>query len=484
VNAPDKPPPPPPPHNIELEQALLGAVFVNNEAFYRVSDFLESGHFYEPIHAKIFEISAALIRAGKVAVPTTVKTFLPSDVTAAGLTINQYLARLAAEATTVINAYDYGRSIYDLAARRALIAIGEDLVAAAHEPTTDEAPRVLAAGAIERLDDIVTTGAERHVARVSIGEAATEAVNQMAEAMQDPDAIRGVPTGLRDLDRRTGGLQAGELVILAGRPGMGKSALATAFALHAAKAGHAVQFFSLEMTAPDIARRAITDLCYDPLARIAYANMPTGRVTDAEADRIVDAARSLFTVPIEIEQQPGLSVSEITARARKHQRALARKGKSLGLVIIDHMHICKPSERYRGQRVGEITEISGGLKELAKALGVPVLALAQLSRQVEGRAEKRPQLSDLRESGAIEQDADVIFFAFREEYYLKTPCTDPVEESDRQARLDKVHNRLEISIAKNRNGPVSTEIFFCDIAANATRDLALQEDLAEKWWNA
>jgi replicative DNA helicase len=403
------------PHNIELEQALLGAIFVNDEAFHRVADFLEPGHFFEPIHSRIFEVCRDLLAAGKTATPITVNSFLPGDFRIAGMTVSQYLARLAAEATTVINAADYGQEIRALAARRDIIQIGEDLIDASYQMSADAAPRAVATGGIERLDEIVAIGARDHSNRVEIGKAADETMDRLADMLQNPHSRTGVRFGLCDVDRMTSCLQSGHLVVMAARPGMGKSGLAISCSLRAAKAGHRILFASLEMTGASLASRAMSDLCYDRWRRIPYFDIDNGRVSDEDYDRIEDARRLLHTMPIVIEQQAALSVAQLAARARKLQQSLERKQQKLDGVVVDHIHIMRPSDRYKGRRVDEVSEISAGLKALAKELGVPVLALAQLSREVEHRDVKRPQLSDLRDSGSIEQDADAVIFLFREE---------------------------------------------------------------------
>jgi replicative DNA helicase len=471
------------PHNIELEQALLGAILVNNEAFYRVSDLLEPGHFFEPLHQQIFQFCVDLISIDKVASPITLKSFLPGDYTVAGLTIAQYLARLSAEATTVINAMDYGRTIRALAARRDLIAIGEELIEASYEMAADTSPRMVATAGIERLDEIVAIGAYAKRSRFEIGRAADEAVQDLSERLQNPGRRVNVSWGLKDFDRAAPCLRPGDLVILGGRPGMAKTGSALACSLRAAKSGCSILFFSLEMTAPSLANRAIADICYGwPVPTndfrrelpqpISYFDIDQGRISDADFDRIEDARRLLQTIPIVIEEQAALTLAQIAARARKEQQRLERKERSLDLVVVDHMHLVRPSNRYSGHRVHEVSEVSAGLKAVAKELHVPVLGLAQLSRSVEGREDKRPQLSDLRDSGSIEQDADAVIFVYREEYYLKKRCDDPGEEAARLARLGEVSNRLEFIIAKQRHGPTDTVRVHFDAATNHIDNLA------------
>src|SRR3954454_9487569 len=421
------------PHNIEAEQALLGAILVNNEAFYRVSDFLEPVHFFEPIHQKVYELASSLIRAGKVASPVTLKTFLPPDLAVAGWTASQYLARLAAEAPTAINAEWCGRTIYDLFTRRTLIIIGEEMVNVAYDVPVDLAPRVQIEDAGRRLFELAETG--RYDGGFQrFATALTTAVHMAAKAYQRDGNLSGLATGIADLDRMLGGLQKSDLVILAGRPGMGKTALATNLAYNIAKAwrgevrpdgrmesvdGGIVGFFSCEMSAEQLATRIIAEQTEIPSYRIRR-----GEIDPSDFDKIAQMAREMEALPLYIDETGGLSISQLTARARRLKRQ-----KGLDLLVIDYIQLLSGSgKRAQEGRVQEVTEITTGLKALAKELNVPILALSQLSRQVESRDDKRPQLSDLRESGSIEQDADVVLFIFREEYYLKNKEPRPGSE--------------------------------------------------------
>jgi len=468
------------PHNIEAEQALLGAILVNNEAFYRVSDFLEPQHFFEPIHAKIFELGASLIRAGKVASPVTLKTFLPPDLDVAGLTASQYLARLAAEATTVINAEDYGRTVYDLAIRRTLIIIGEDMVNVAYDAPVDLAPRDQIEDAERRLYELAETG--RYDGGFQrFATALTTAVDMAAKAYQRDGKLSGLATGLMDVDRMMGGLQASDLVILAGRPGMGKTSLATNVAYNIARAwrgevrpdgrtesidGGIVGFFSLEMSAPQLANRIIAEQTEIPSHRILR-----GEIDPADFDRIAQVAREMESMPLYIDETGGLSIAQLAARARRLKRQ-----RGLDLLVIDYIQLLQgSSHRAQQGRVQEVTEITTGLKTLAKELNVPILALSQLSRQVESRDDKRPQLSDLRESGSIEQDADVVLFVFREEYYLKNKEPRPGTEEyfKWQSDMELVHGKAEVIIGKQRHGPTGT------IALQFKADVTRFSDLAD-----
>jgi len=467
------------PHNIEAEQALLGAILVNNEAFYRVSDFLEPAHFFEPIHQKIYELGSSLVRAGKVASPVTLKTFLPPDLDVAGMTPSQYLARLAAEATTVINAEDYGRTIYDLAIRRTLIIIGEDVVNLAYDAPVDLAPREQIEDAERRLYELAETG--RYDGGFQrFASALTTAVDMAARAYQRDGNLSGLATGIADLDRMLGGLQKSDLVILAGRPGMGKTALATNLAYNIAKAwrgevrpdgrmesvdGGIVGFFSCEMSAEQLATRIIAEQTEIPSYRIRR-----GEIDPSDFDKIAQMAREMEALPLYIDETGGLSISQLTARARRLKRQ-----KGLDLLGIDYIQLLSGSgKRAQEGRVQEVTEITTGLKALANELQVPILALSQLSRQVESRDDKRPQLSDLRESGSIEQDADVVMFVFREEYYLKNkePRMGTEEHFKWMAEMEAVHAKAEVIIGKQRHGPTGTVPLHFE--ANVTRfsDLA------------
>jgi replicative DNA helicase len=450
------------PHNIEAEQALLGAILVNNDAFDRVSDFLLSEHFSEELHRRVYEIASQLIRAGKLATPITLKTFL-GEHDLGGITIPQYLARLAAEATTVINAEDYGRTIYDLALRRQLILIGEDIVNAAYDAPVAASPRDQIEDAERKLYSVAESGRyDGGFQRFS--DALTTAVDMAAKAWERDGRLSGIATGLTDLDHKMGGLQASDLVIVAGRPGMGKTALATNIAFNIAKAyefepradgshatvnGGVVGFFSLEMSAEQLATRIISEQ-----AGVASYKIRRGDITEEDFHHIAEAARDIQSIPFYIDQTGGLSIAQLTARARRLKRQ-----RGLDVLVIDYLQLLSGSKAGRSDnRVQEMTEITTGLKALAKEMNVPVIALSQLSRQVESRDDKRPQLSDLRESGSIEQDADVVMFVFREEYYLKNkqPREGTEEFLNWQSDMERVHGRAEVIIGKQRHGPTGT----------------------------
>ena len=449
------------PSNVEAEQALLGAILINNDAFDRVSDFLRPEHFFEEIHRRIYEHASMLIRAGKLASPITLKTFL-GDQDLGGMTVGQYLARLAADATAIINAKDYGLAIHDLATRRELIGIGESMVNVAYDAPIDSSPREQIEEAERSLYAIAEAG-RYDGGFQAFTHAAALAVDLAAKAYQRDGHLSGVATGLADLDFKMGGLQSSDLIIIAGRPAMGKTALATNIAFNVARAyrgetkpdgskatldGGQVGFFSLEMSAEQLATRVIAEQ-----SGVASSKMRRGDVTEAEFQRIVDTMRDIQRLPLYIDQTGGISIAQLSARARRLKRQ-----KGLDLLVVDYLQLLSGSKSRSDNRVQEITEITTGLKALAKELAVPIIALSQLSRQVEARDDKRPQLSDLRESGSIEQDADVVIFVYREEYYLKNkePRMGTPEYAQWQAEMDRAHGKAEVIIGKQRHGPTGT----------------------------
>ncbi|GHA35253.1 replicative DNA helicase [Devosia pacifica] len=450
------------PHNIEAEQALLGAVLVNNEAFYRVSDFLQGEHFYEPIHREIYEVIGKFVRAGKSADPITIKTHLPENLLN-DLTMQQYLARLASEATTVLNAVDYGRAIHDLALRRSLILIGEDMVSSAYDAEIDQPPEKQ----IEEVEGALFQLAEKgryDGGFQSFNLALKDAIQMAGEAYSRDGSLSGTATGLVDLDRLMGGLQRSDLIILAARPAMGKTSLATNIAFHIAKSfrsevtpdGHSktidggvVGFFSLEMSSEQLATRILAEQ-----AQISSADIRRGNIHESQFAKLVDTSNLMSQVPLYIDDTGGISVAQLAARARRLKRQ-----KGLDLLIVDYLQLLSGSSKSASQnRVQELTEITTTLKALAKELEVPIIALSQLSRQVEARDDKHPQLADLRESGSIEQDADVVLFVYREEYYLKNkePKEGTPEHLAWQGEMEKVHGRAEVIIGKQRHGPTGT----------------------------
>jgi replicative DNA helicase len=475
------------PHNIEAEQGLLGAILVNNDAFYRVSDFLEPKHFFEPIHSLIFETSASLIRAGKIATPVTLKTFVPAETDIGGMTVAQYLARLAAEATTIINAQDYGRTVYDLSIRRDLIRVGEDMVNVAFDAPVDFAPRAQIEDAEKKLYDLAESG-RYDGGFQKFSQALTVAVDMAAAAYSRDGNLSGLASGLREMDTKMGGLQPSDLIVLAGRPAMGKTALATNIAFNIARAwrgevqadgqmksvdGGIVGFFSLEMSAEQLATRILAER-----TGISSSSIRRGGISEADFDKIRDHSIEMQNLPFYVDDSGGLSISQLTARARRLKRQ-----KGLDLLIIDYIQLLSGSGRKSDNRVQEVTEITTGLKALAKELSVPIIALSQLSRQVENRDDKRPQLSDLRESGSIEQDADVVLFVYREEYYLqsKEPRPGTPEHEKWQLDMSLVHGKAEVIIGKQRHGPTGTINLQFDASVTRFGDLAPDAQLPERF---
>ncbi|MGX8008662.1 replicative DNA helicase [Mesorhizobium sp. ORM8.1] len=476
------------PNNIEAEQALLGAILVNNDAFYRVSDFLKPAHFHEPLHRRIFEVAAELIRMGKIATPITLKTFLPADEKVGEMTVAQYVVRLAVEAVTVVNATDYGRAIYDLATRRALITVGEDMVNIAYDAPVDMSPSDQIEDAERRLFELAETG-RYDGGFESFNDAVKTAVDMANAAFMRDGHLSGIATGLRDLDRRMGGLQPSDLIVLAGRPGMGKTSLATNIAFNIAEAyvpaqqadgsfkaanGGVVGFFSLEMSSEQLATRIISEQ-----TEISSSKIRRGEITEMDFEKLVACSQTMQKIPLFIDQTGGISIAQLSARARRLKRQ-----RGLDLIVIDYIQLMQGSSAKASQnRVQEITEITTGLKALAKELGVPIIALSQLSRQVESREDKRPQLSDLRESGSIEQDADVVLFVYREEYYLKNrePKLGTEEYVKWENEMNEMRGKAECIVAKQRHGPTGSVSLAFHGEFTRFSDLAEEHHIAERF---
>jgi replicative DNA helicase len=463
------------PHNVEAEQALLGAILVNNEAFYRVSDFLMAEHFYEPVHRQIYEVLGKIIRAGKAATPITAKTFLPENLVPE-LSVPQYLARLAAEATTVLNAGDYGQSVYDLAIRRNLILVGEEMVHIAYDSDVETTAQKQIEDAEKSLFDLAEKG-RYDGGFLGFSEALTEAIRMAGEAYGRDGSLSGLSTGLTDLDRLMGGLQRSDLIILAARPAMGKTSLATNIAFHVARTYKAevqpVGFFSLEMSAEQLATRILAEQ-----AEISSSDIRRGNIHESQFGKLVDTSNLMSQLPLYIDDTGGISVVQLAARARRLKRQ-----KGLDLLIVDYLQLLSGSSRKSNEnRVQELTEITTTLKALAKELQVPIIALSQLSRAVENRDDKHPQLADLRESGSIEQDADVVLFVYREEYYLKNkePKEGTPEHVKWQDDMESVHGRAEVIIGKQRHGPTGTVQLSFEAQFTRFGNLARSEYLPER----
>ena len=467
------------PHNVEAEKALLGAIFANNRAYETVSEYLRPEHFALLAHGKIFEAAGRLIERGQMADSTTLHNFFQNDASLSDIGGPAYLDEVTAFAVSVINAGEYGRLIYDLYLKRELINLGEDVVNRAYGGEIDETASSQIETAEQYLYDLATAG-EYEGGFKAFKETIILAIEQAAAAHKREGKLAGVTSGFRDLDALLGGLHPSDLLILAGRPAMGKTALATNIAFNAAYThkqsqgaeGAVVGFFSLEMSSEQLAARILSEQ-----SNISSNLMRKGELNDDEFSRLVMASQTLHQIPIYIDDTPALTVSALRTRARRLKRQ-----HNLGLIVVDYLQLISGSAGSKSDgRVQEVSEITRGLKTLAKELDVPVIALSQLSRQVENREDKRPQLADLRESGSIEQDADVVMFIYRDEYYLEK--AEPKQRADEsgeklaqrlanwEERLDRVRNTAEVIVAKQRHGPVGMVRMMFDGAYTRFGDL-------------
>ncbi|WP_322997483.1 replicative DNA helicase [Castellaniella sp.] len=458
------------------EQSLLGAALVNNSAIDAVDGKVCAADFKEPLHQRLWDVFSGARQNGRAIDFKLAVAALGSDAgmeVAPGFSAAQYIARLATEATSVVSCRDYASAIREAADFRRVAAVAADITRHVARPEIAP-PAEVARLCIAQLDEIISASTDQGAPQVSAGQAAWEAVNRAVAAKDSGGAVMGVPYGLHKLDDATLGMAAGEMVLMGARPSMGKTAAGLSISLKAALAGRGVMFFSLEMMGSALMERALSDMLYDGRRVVTYRQIRAGQFTGAEEDALAAAAASLDNAPLVIEQEPGLTVGQITARARKQKSKWEMDGgPSLDLVVVDHLHLVRASERYSGDSVSELTEISGALKGLAKDLGVAVLVLCQLNRDSQKREDKRPQLADLRGSGALEQDADVVIFLHREEYYVEREHgLNEGAEAERLAKLDACQNIMEFAIAKQRQGPIKTVRAFANIACNAIRDLA------------
>ena len=456
-----------PPSNLQAEQALLGALLANNRAYERVSEFLAPEHFADPIHGRIFQSVARRIEAGQLADAVTLKAEYEHSGVLEEVGGTQYLAQLLTAMVGIINAGEYGKAIHDAWLRRQLIDVGETVVnnAFGADPELDGAQQIESAE--QSLFQLATEGGNNG-GFVAFERALTDAILGAERAFRRAGHVSGLTTGLRDMDAKTGGLHGSDLLILAGRPGMGKTALATKIAFGAAKALLAearaidanavpkaqVAIFSLEMSCEQLATRLLSEE-----ARVSGDRIRRGDIGQKDFDKFVEVSREIAALPIQIDDTPAITMSALRTRCRRLKRT-----KGLAMVVVDYLQLMRPSAGTRPEnRVLEISQITQGLKALAKELSVPVMALSQLSRAVESREDKRPQLSDLRESGTIEQDADAVMFIYRDEYYLaqRAPKQMGFDSEDKfqtalskwQQDMEQVHNKAELILAKNRHGP-------------------------------
>lgn len=458
------------PQNLEAEQALLGAILANNKVYERVAEFLRSDHFADPVHGRIYGAIEKLLERGLLANAVTLKQYFSQDEALKGVGGSDYLTRLEGSVVSFVSAADYGQTIFENFLRRELIEIGTDIVTEATNPDLDTGPSQQIEGAEQKLFNLATKGVTQG-GFITFADSLAQAVRAAEAAHKRDSGLTGVTTGFRDLDKLLGGLHKSDLIILAARPSMGKTALATNMAFNAAKAylrshgkdGGRVAFFSLEMSAEQLALRILSEQTEIPSEKIRR-----GEIRESDFPKFVTLSQELQNLHLHIDETPGLSVMGVRARARRLKRA-----QGLDMIVIDYLQLMtgSASKRNEANRVLEVSEITRGLKALAKELQVPVIALSQLSRKVEERDDKKPQLSDLRESGSIEQDADMVMFIYREEYYLKRgePGRHANESDERyneryqqwQQRLEKTYNVAEVIVAKQRHGPIgSVKLFF------------------------
>lgn len=463
------------PFNIHAEQRLLGAILVNNEILNRVSEFLKPRHFYEPIHQKIFHAINSIIDKGISANPVSLHNMFVGDEDFAALGGDEYLGKLAILAASAINPYDYGKIIYDFSLKRDLIEVGNDLVSEACDSGIDHPATEQIEKAENKLFHLASEGiSERGF--TAIDNTLAESIKSIDRAMKNDDHITGITTGYADLDTQLSGFHDSDLIIIAGRPSMGKTAFAVNLAVNACRAMYekyekgqdlkSVGLFSLEMSAEQLSTRMLS-----MYTGIESSTLRSGMVSETHYNELKKQSQILSKLPFYIDDTPALSISAIRTRARR----LKRKH-NLGMLVIDYLQLIRGSGGKGSEnRVQEVSEITQGLKALAKELNIPIIAAAQLSRAVEQRDDKRPMLSDLRESGSIEQDADIVMFLFREEYYLQrrqpSPGTDKYNEW--QEAIHKVHNIAEIITAKHRNGPVGTVRLFYDTKDSRFKNLSV-----------
>ena len=460
------------PHNMEAEQALLGAILEDNRIIEQFSDFLRPDHLFVPVHQRIYDAILKLIDRGQNADALTLKAYFEKDADLNDVGGAEYISDLAASVVSVINAHHYAKLVYDLFIRRELIAIGRDVVNEAYEQDIDADSDDCLQMAEKRLYDLAESG-DAQGGFVTMKDAVGISIQMAEKAFQTAGHVTGVTTGLRDMDKRLGGLQPSDLLILAARPAMGKTSLAVNIAYNAAEAfarsggeeGGRVGVISLEMSADQLASRLLCDL-----AEMPFDKLRRGDFGAEEFRGLAEAASRLAQIPLYIDDTPAQTITAVRTRARRMKRK-----HGLELLIVDYLQLLRGTGSKQSEnRVLEVSEITRGLKAIAKELQIPVIALSQLSRGVESRDDKRPQLADLRESGSIEQDADVVMFIYREEYYLQN-AQPPEDEAEKMAawqdKMDKAYNKADIIIAKQRHGPTGTETLFFDGRFTRFRDL-------------
>ena len=436
------------PNNVEAEQSVIGSILVSNEIFDDISTIISSTTFYDPMHQKIFSAIENLIYKGMLANPITLKNYFEADKD--DINIPEYLVKITKFSTSTRQATEYSKIIYDMFVRRELIKISEQTIDTAKINDLNISGQNIIENSERLLFDLAEKGSFNS-SLIKFDEAMKKTIDMASAAYKNEEGIVGVPTGLRDLDDRLGGLHQSDLIIIAGRPSMGKTALATNIAFNAAQKlqesqrKSSVAFFSLEMSSEQLSTRILAEQ-----SRIKSNDIRRGRISDEQFDKFIETSKNITELPLYIDETPAISIAAMSNRARRIKRLFG-----LDMIVVDYIQLMRGSMNNKDGRVQEISEITQGLKAIAKELSVPVVALSQLSRAVEQRDQKKPQLADLRESGSIEQDADVVMFVYREAYYLERqePRPATVEHAEWQAKMNEVSNLAEIIIGKQRHGP-------------------------------
>ena len=441
------------PSNLEAEQALLGSILVNNDIIDEISNIINPISFYDPAHTKIYEVIEVLNNKGMIANPITLKNYFEKDNMLNEVGGTEYLVKLTRFSGSTKQAVDYAKVIHEMYLRRELILISDNLSTDTLNSRDQNAEEIIE-NTEKSLFDLAERGSFSQ-SFLKFNQALDQTIEMATLAMKNDQGIVGVPTGLTDLDEKLGGLHRSDLVILAGRPSMGKTALATNIAYYAAQnlmkrqEKSSVAFFSLEMSSEQLSTRILSEQ-----ARIKSDDIRRGKVTEEEINRYIETSRNIYNLPLFIDETPAITIATLSNRARRIKRLFG-----VSLIVVDYIQLMRAGNTNRNDgRVQEISEITQGLKALAKELGVPVLALSQLSRAVEQRDDKQPQLSDLRESGSIEQDADVVMFVYREAYYLerKQPKLGSIEHAEWQSKMNDVNGLADIILGKQRHGPTGT----------------------------
>ncbi len=436
------------PNNIEAEQSIIGSILISNEIFDEINTFVSSKNFYDPMHQRIFSAIEKLIYSGMLANPITLKNYFENDEDK--INIPEYLVKITKFSTSNRQAIEYSKIVYDLYVKRQLIKLSEEIIDTAKLNDIDKNSQTIIENSEKSLFDLAEKGSFSNTI-VKFDEALKLTIDMASTAYKNDEGIVGVPTGLRDLDEKLGGLHKSDLLIIAGRPSMGKTALATNIAFNAAKKFQqdgkktSVAFFSLEMSSEQLSTRILAEQ-----SRIKSNDIRRGRISEDQFDKFIETSKDISELPLYIDETPAISIAALCNRARRMKRIYG-----LDLIVVDYIQLMTAVNSRRDGRVQEISEITQGLKALAKELSVPVLALSQLSRAVEQRDNNKPVLADLRESGSIEQDADVVMFVYREAYYLerKEPRPATVEYAEWQAKMSEVSNMAEIIVGKQRHGP-------------------------------